>query len=181
MKSEQPITQESFDALLDWLDENRETAGRKYETIRHRLIRLFVNRGCGDAEDLADLTITRVVTRLPDVADHYVGEKINYFCGVARNVYLESRRRKEIATDALPQPLAERPDPVRECLRQCLDELPAEQRDLVLDYYVYEKRAKIDHRKRLAEELGITANALRLRAHYVRVELEKCVRRCAGV
>lgn len=181
MNRERAITQESFDTLLAWLDESREAAGQKYETIRGRLVKLFVNRGCSDAEDLADLTITRVVARLPDVKDDYVGEQIRYFYGVARKVYLESRRRREIATDTFPPPRPARPDPVRECLRECLERLPADQRELVLDYYVYEKRAKIDHRKGLAEELGVTANALRLKAHRARIELERCVRRCAGM
>jgi DNA-directed RNA polymerase specialized sigma24 family protein len=181
MKREQAITQESFDALLAWLDEDREVAGHKYETIRKRLIKIFINRGCSDAEDLADLTITRVVARLPEVGDGYVGEKISYFCGVARKVYLEYKRRKEIATDSFPPPpLAARPDAVRECLRECLGRLSSEQRELVLEYYLYEKRAKIDHRKRLTEELGITANALRLRAHHIRIGLEECVRQCAS-
>jgi DNA-directed RNA polymerase specialized sigma24 family protein len=181
MKRERAITQESFDALLAWLDEDREVAGQKYETIRKRLIKIFINRGCSDAEDLADLTISRVVVRLPEVSGGYVGEKISYFCGVARLVYLESTRRKEIATDSFPPPRTTRPDAARECLRECLDRLPSEQRELVLEYYLYEKQAKIDHRKRLTEELGITANALRLRAHHIRVGLEECVRECAGV
>jgi DNA-directed RNA polymerase specialized sigma24 family protein len=181
MKRAQAITQESFNALLAWLDEDRETAGQKYEIIRKRLIKIFVNKGCSDAEDLADLTITRVVARLPDIGDSYVGEKISYFYGVARKVYLESRRRKEIATDAFSAPPVARPDVVRDCLRECLESLSSNQRELVLEYYLYEKRAKIDHRRQLAEELGVTANALRLRAHHIRTALEDCVRQCAGM
>lgn len=181
----QTITQESLTGLLAWLDENREAAGQKYENIRRRLIAIFVNRGCSDAEDLADLTITRVAARLPEVADGYVGEKINYFCGVARKVYLESRRRREIATDplTLPPPPAAAPhaDIMRECLRECLASLPTDQRELALDYHLYERRAKIDNRRLLAEELKISMNALRLKAHHIRVALEKCVRQCAGI
>jgi DNA-directed RNA polymerase specialized sigma24 family protein len=178
----QTITQESLTELLAWLDENREVAGQKYESIRKRLIAIFVNRGCSDAEDLADLTITRVAARLPEVAHNYVGEKISYFCGVARKVYLESRRKREIATDQFPlPPAAPRIDITRECLRECLDRLPSDQRELVLDYYLYERRAKIDNRRVLAEELKISVNALRLRAHHIRTALEKCVRQCAGV
>lgn len=181
MGRERTVTQESLRGLLAWLDEDREAAGQKYEAIRRTLIKIFVSRGCSDAEDLADVTITRVAARLPEVADDYVGEKVKYFCGVARKVYLESTRRREIATGVLPQPRTPpRPDAVRECLRECLDLLPADQRELVLEYYLYEKRAKIDHRERLAEELHISTNALRLRAHRIRADLEKCVRRCAG-
>jgi DNA-directed RNA polymerase specialized sigma24 family protein len=181
MKRETALTPESFEALLAWLDNSRDAAGQQYETIRRRLIKIFVNKGCIDAEDLADRTISVVVARLPEVRDGYTGEKISYFCGVARKVYLESRRRKEVATDTFPQPRVQRPDVMRDCLRECLEGLPSDQRELVLEYYLYEKRAKIDHRKQLAEELGVTANALRLRAHHTRVALEECVRRCAGI
>lgn len=180
MGRQQTITRESLRDLLAWLDGDSEAAGQKYEIIRRRLIKIFISRGCADAEDLADVTITRVAVRLPEVRDGYVGEKIRYFYGVARKVYLESTRRHEIATDTLPQPAAPRPNAVRDCLRECLDQLPAEQRELVLEYYLYEKRAKIDHRERLAEELHISPNALRLRAHRIRGVLEECVRRCAG-
>jgi len=183
MRGEWAITGESFEALLSWLDPGREAAGCKYEAIRRRLIKLFVSRGCSDAEDLADLTINRVIDRLPDIRGGYVGDPANYFCGVARNVYLESRRRKEIATGYLPQPAAEpeeRPDQWRECLSRCLSALPPDQRTLVLEYYLDDKRAKIDRRRRLAEASGFTANALRLRAHRIRAALEKCVLQCVG-
>ena len=51
------LTQESFDALLNWLDPRREEAGQKYEDIRLRLIKIFTCRGCLEPEDLADETI----------------------------------------------------------------------------------------------------------------------------
>ncbi len=47
-----------------------------------------------------------------------------------------------------------------------------------MKYYHDEKRAKIDYRKQLADALGIPLNALRIRAHRVRISLEKCVKDC---
>ena len=44
------LTQEAFDALLAWLDPEREAAGRKYEEIRLRLIKLFTCRGCSEPD-----------------------------------------------------------------------------------------------------------------------------------
>ena len=64
------------------------------------------------------------------------------------------------------------------CLDRCLDHLPASTRELVLEYYRHEKRAKIDHHMALAQRLGIAVNALRIRAHRVRKHLEKCVLEC---
>jgi DNA-directed RNA polymerase specialized sigma24 family protein len=182
MRREWVITQESFEALLAWLDPNREAAGQKYENIRVRLIKIFSIRGCSDAEDLADLTINRVIARLPDIKSSYVGDPVGYFHGVARKIYLESRRKKEIAT-GLPQSVAAPAigvGVVRECLRECLKQLTADQCELVLEYYLNDKRAKIDHRKHLAERFNLTANALRLRAHRIRAILEKCVVLCVN-
>ncbi len=175
------LTEESFEALLAWLEENREAAGRKYEAIRGGLIRMFASRGFSDAEDLADLTINRVIARLPDIRNDYVGEPANYFHGVARKILLEAGRRKEIPTDAAP--------PARlshiintsdeyECLLKCLELLTLERRDLILDYYLYDKQDKIIHHKSLAQELGITESTLRVRAHRIREKLETCVAQC---
>src|SRR5437763_189010 len=65
-----------------------------------------------------------------------------------------------------------------ECLDGCLEKLPAETRMLIMEYYQLRKQAKIDRRKALAEELGIPVNALRIRAHRVRAQLEECVMGC---
>jgi RNA polymerase sigma factor (sigma-70 family) len=175
------ISQEPFNALLAWLDIDREAAGRKYEIIRAGLIRIFVSQGFNDAEDLADLTINRVVNRLPDIVKDYVGEQARYFHGVARNVIREARRRKEIATDRIPENLSQiaYPSDKYECLLKCLKLLPDEKRELILDYYLYEGRDKIEQHRRMSEELGISEGALRMRAHHIRVSLEKCVSNCA--
>ncbi|HVG33312.1 MAG TPA: sigma-70 family RNA polymerase sigma factor [Pyrinomonadaceae bacterium] len=173
------ITKELFDALLEWLDPAREAAARKYETIRAGLIRIFISKGFADAEDLTDETFNRVSRKLPDVGEDY-DAKVRYCRGVARNIMLEAWRRKEIATDRLP----ERPGHVAttteryDCLLKCLKHLSEERRELILDYYLYEGRSKIDLHRRMADELGLTTGALRTRAHHIRVELEKCVSNC---
>src|SRR5687767_12009071 len=92
MKKQLETTQEGFDTLLGWLDEDRDQAGMKYEVIRQRLIKIFTCRGCGEPEDLADETITRVTAKIPEVAPHYEGDPILYFFGVARKVHREYLR-----------------------------------------------------------------------------------------
>lgn len=169
----------SFDDLLDWLGPD---PGQQYEIIRAGLIKIFISKGFDDAEDLADQTIDRVVKKLPEIREGYEGEKTRYFYGVARNVMHEARRRREVSTDNVPEnPMRV---PVRsdeyECLLKCLELLPSEKRDLILDYYLYEGGDKVKHHQRMAEELGVTAGALRTRAHHTRRDLEKCVRECAG-
>jgi DNA-directed RNA polymerase specialized sigma24 family protein len=47
-----------------------------------------------------------------------------------------------------------------------------------LKYYQQEKRAKIDHRKELADRLGIALNTLRMRVHRIKAILQQCVGEC---
>jgi DNA-directed RNA polymerase specialized sigma24 family protein len=171
------LTQEAFDALLSWLDPRREQAGAKYEDIRLRLIKIFTCRGCLEPEDLADETINRVSKKLPDIQGTYEGDPTRYFYGVANKVHMEYVRRK-------PRPIPPVPDNSEdiekeyECLEKCIEKLKPEHRGLVLDYYQEEKRTRIDRRKKLADQLGIALNALRIRAHRIRVSLYECVQNC---
>jgi DNA-directed RNA polymerase specialized sigma24 family protein len=169
-----------FDDLLAWLDPDRDVAARNYETIRAGLIRIFVAKGFSDAEDLADETIIRVIKRLPEIIDSYVGAPARYFHGVARNIILEASRRREIATDASPVAwiqITNKSDEY-ECLMRCLQFLTSAKRELILDYHLYEGHDKIEQHEIMARELGITKGALRIRAHHLRAELEKCVQQC---
>jgi RNA polymerase sigma factor (sigma-70 family) len=174
------LSTETFEALLAWLDQDRETAGQKYEVIRAGLIRIFVSKGISDAESLADETINRVATRLQEIVDNYSGDPTAYFQGVARKMILEAGRRREIATGTLP----ERPSsPCEasdeyECLLRCLKFLPSDKRDLILDYHAYRGRDKIINHRAMAEELRISERTLRVQAHRARISLEKCIVAC---
>jgi len=173
------ITGELFEALLEWLGPSREKAAEKYEAIRSRLIKIFLKKGCSDPDYLFDQTVNRVTLKLPEIAAGYVGDPLWYFISVARKIYLESLRVREIPYEYLPEQIVEpSPDLARQCLQKCLDLWPLEQRNLVLDYYVDAKSAKIDLHRKLAEELGITVNALRVRTHRLRTALENCVLKC---
>jgi DNA-directed RNA polymerase specialized sigma24 family protein len=179
MKKVWDISREEFDRLLRWLDADRDNAGRKYEGIRLRLIKIFTCRGCSEAEDLADETINRVTIKLQDISENYSGDPALYFYGVAQKIHLEYLRQMR-PRPAPPPPVVE-PDVDEqefECLDQCLNRLPGDNRRLVLEYYQDIKRAKIDHRRRLAEQLGIAVNALRIRAHRIRSQLQQCVTGC---
>ena len=171
-----------FDALLEWLDPDREKAGQRYEVIRAGLVRMFISNGLSDAEHYADETIDRVVKRLPEIKDTYVGDPVKYFHGVARNVIREARRRKEVLTDTLPDRFPQESDKsdTSECLSKCLELLPRDKQEFILDYHLYQGHAKIEHHRQMAGELAITEGALRTRAHHLRVTLEKCVLQCVG-
>src|SRR5262245_828406 len=181
MKTEWSLTQEAFDTMLNWLDPSREQAGRKYETIRSRLIMVFARRGCPIPEELTDETFNRVARRVQDVSVSYVGDPALYFYGVAQKVHLEYVRKKPVSK---PLPA---PDPAEDvernltCLEQCMDNLDSESRQLILEYYQEEKRAKIDHRRQLAARLGLGAQALRMRASRIRAALQSCVADCLQI
>jgi len=175
------LTQERFDRLLAWLDADREAAALKYEKIRLRMIRILASRGCCDAETLVDEIIDRVAAKVDWLILNYVGDPTLYFYGVAQNVYKEYLRKK-LPPD-LPPPEMEQTDfeereQQYDCLDACMKDLPEDNNNLVIRYYEGEKQAKIYNRKRLAAELGITLDALRIRAHRIRRELRKCVLLC---
>ena len=173
-------TKESFGALLQWLDPDPERAGQRYEEIRTGLIRIFVAKGLSDAEHYADEAIDRVIKKLPEIQASYVGDPARYFHGVARNLILEARRRKEVATDVMPKGVMPEPpkSDTSECLSKCLQLLPRDKQEFILDYHLYQGREKIVHHHEMANELSITEGALRTRAHHLRVSLEKCVNQC---
>lgn len=174
------ITKELFDALLEWLDPDRDTAGQRYEAIRAGLVRMFVSKGISDAGHSADEAMDRVMKRLPEIRGTYVGDPAKYFHGVARNLILESRRGKEVMTEVLPECLTGEPEQsdTSECLSKCLKQLSRDKQELILDYHLYHGHAKIQHHREMAAELTISEGALRTRAHHLRVNLEKCVLEC---
>ena len=183
-KSEWVLTQEAFDKLLACLDTNRERAGEQYETIRHKLVKFFEWRGSTSPDEHADETINRVARKIAE------GEVIqnlqSYFYGVARLLFMESlkeRAREQAAIDQLPEPIQvvennDDSDSRLECFEKCMQNLPAENREMIVEYYQEEKRAKIDKRKVLAEQFGVPLNALRIRVHRIRAKLEDCVHEC---
>jgi DNA-directed RNA polymerase specialized sigma24 family protein len=180
MNKDWVLTQEAFDKLLAWLDPNRDQAGKKYEEIRLRLIKIFTCRGCMEPEALADETINRVISKLETIVDSYTGDPALYFYGVAHKVHLEYLRKKPAPPAPAPPPLEPEDgiEPEYDCLEHCIERLTRDNRELVLQYYQEEKQAKINHRKRLAEQLGIALNALRIRAFRIRAELLRCVQDC---
>ena len=181
-------TKELFEGLMAWLGSTTEDPGRKYETIRQSLVKLFVWNGCWDAEDMADETIDRVMRRVPEIAIDYLGDPALYFYGVARNMLKERRRQRTISSESQSLELrmttgSQQSDDDEinrkfECLEECLGKLPADNRELILDYYQEEKRAKIDFRRQLAKRMGTDVENLRVRVFRIRAAIYKCMEKC---
>jgi len=174
------LTERAFDALLSRLGGDRDQAAEAYEAIRRRLIRLFEFRACADAAALADETMSRVARRLAEGVEIHAPDPYSYFAGVASLVFREVVRRAEREHAALRSAPSTCPDAAAEerlrSLEGCLEELPAQARQLVLAYHTGEGRERIEARAHLAREHGLDLNALRVRVHRLREALEDCVR-----
>jgi len=186
------LTREALERFLDWLDADREQAGRKYEDIRRGLITLFNCRGCSAAEELADETINRAIRQLCTIEDSYQGDPAKYIHGIARYVALEYFNRQVkryggTAPEDIPDPSwpgRTEEDDVREelsrCLRHCLEKLKPEKRKMFILYYREGNRLNLDHRRSLAEQFGCSINALRIQMHRLNEELRLCINDCRG-
>ena len=82
------------------------------------------------------------------------------------------------ATDAAESAAAR--EKLLACLEKCVAELDELNRRIITRYYIGSERVKIDNRRELAASLGLSQNALTIRACRIRTRLEACVRRCAG-
>ena len=176
MSKKQVIDQTAFDLMLFWLNPDREKAAQKYESVRRRLIEFFASRRFSDAERLADDTIDRVVTKVPQISVGWVGDPLHYFLAVAKMIMLENSR----PTPA-PLPVPEPPDPEElerqdRCLEHCLELVSQDERTLILAYIDGKKK----ERHAQAETLGISANALRIRVYQIKKTITPCIGECLG-
>jgi len=186
MARDSAIPPESFDEILAWLHPDRDEAANIYVQLRHDLAKIFNWNRCADPDGLTDEVFDRVGRKVHAVRLTYEGDPKLYFYGVARNLIKEAPKRvkrqvslediKVWAREAASED--ESATAREECLNRCLQQLSAEKRQLILNYYAKEKQARIDHRTVMTEELGISIEALRVRVYRIRATLEKCIERC---
>jgi len=180
------MTPDEFEELLLWLDPdpdgtgapNRDRGAEKHEKIRQRIIRIYQNRGCNRAEDVADRALERFARKAKNLRRSYVGDPALYIYAIAKRVYKETlREEQDIAIK--PPPPKDDSDEVElrhAWLEYGLKTLKPESRELILRFYQGEKREKIENRKRLAAELGITSKSLSLRALHIRQRMYDCMK-----
>ena len=190
------LTQFAFARLLEWLDNGVDSHGEQYLEMRRRLVTYFDRRNRSDADELADETFNRVARTLEHTGFIATTPPARYCYVVARFVFLENHRRDRrfvpfneprdsgseprrvgpVERDDSPAIQTQRLD----CLDRCLEELRPEQRDLAIEYYRDVRRQRIERRRDLARRLGITLNALAIRACRLRDGLMACVEGCRG-
>jgi DNA-directed RNA polymerase specialized sigma24 family protein len=175
------LTRGALTGLLARLDPDPIAAGEKYEHLRRALLKFFSWHQMLDAESAVDETLDRVARRLE--AGHPIGDVPAFAYGVARRVGLAHRRQaaarptvtddRHLAQLAAPTATGQTDDSeVRDrWLQRCLAEMSPNDRDLIVAYYAGTGRERIDGRARLAAALGVSENALRLRAQRLRDRL----------
>jgi DNA-directed RNA polymerase specialized sigma24 family protein len=175
----QEVTPEKFASFLEWLSPDRDVAGEEYERLRFRLCTFFSQRQCSFADELADETINRVILKS---SEEEIENKIAYCYGVAKNVYRESLRKQRIHVDiddvTITAKAPEEPSFSSECLDKCLEKLPSDSRNLLLEYFSEAKLAKINLHRRISESLETTQTALRMRVMRTKQKLKVCVQEC---
>jgi DNA-directed RNA polymerase specialized sigma24 family protein len=195
LKKTSTPTQDAFQRFLSWLDEGTASDGQRYVEMRRRLVFYFDRKNCLDSDELADETLSRVAQKLEDKGSITGLSPAHYCYVVAKFVFLEHLRqakRGQAGLDELTeahsdsarttrfegQVITQSGQQLHDCLDSCLAKLPAADRELILEYYQGEQRAKIERRSRLAARLRLSMNALTIRACRIRNKLEACVTEC---
>jgi DNA-directed RNA polymerase specialized sigma24 family protein len=175
------MSPEDFARFLESLSPDVEEAGRLYIRLERKLVGLFGMKGISDSTGAADETLKRAAENLAGGAN--VPSMENYCLGIARNVAREWWRREvreEVVFRRFVQDLAddstEEVHRIEQVLKPCFEGLKSKDRELLLDYCsVPEGLSRAEHRRMLAEKLGLTLLALRIQVSRLRDRLEECV------
>jgi RNA polymerase sigma factor (sigma-70 family) len=196
-KKDWALNKEALDKLLICLDTDEQCAAEKYESIRRKLVAFFESRGCSFSEECTDISISRAARRISEGQEITTTNISSYFLGIAWNVLQEYRKETKnthyLSTDELSFLTQLSVDPEKidqleaerlvkeqraECLDRCLECLPQESRELIIQYYEGETSQRIKSRRKMAEQLCISSNALGIRALRIRDKLETCTKKC---
>jgi DNA-directed RNA polymerase specialized sigma24 family protein len=190
LKKNWAISESAFNGLLKWLDEGKSSDGRRYLEMSRRLADYFDRKNCLNSLELADETLNRVARRLEE--ETIVIETPAKYCYiVAKYVFLEDLRAKDryplsiddgvaLRSSSLVRTDAGIDDQRMDCLDACSAKLIFSDRDLIVGYYFGKERQKINNRRDIAKKLGISVNALSIRACRIREKLQICVSKCVA-
>ena len=162
-----PLT--AGDKLLLLFDNDHDRLLR----CREKLVRRFILEFHDDGEDLASETFKRVLQVLERDKTQLTTSIEAYVSGFATKIIHEARKqvsRRGIPLDDLPaakEPRSISPEELliacseeedlRECCKQCLDELHRSDREMLISYYDLELGEKLKAvRERMARSLGLT-------------------------
>ena len=188
-KSDWILTEPALRRLLDWLDQGADSGGERFLEMRRRLVSYFDRKNCLEADDLADETLNRIARRLEEETIIESETPAKYCYIVARFVFMEHLRAANKAGSSAAEfevrratsasvEDADQKEKMLNCLEGCTGKLESKQREIITRYYIGKERVKIENRRALAGEMGVTIKALGLRACRIRDKLETCVKDC---
>jgi len=174
-----------LERMLTFLDADRNLAGKKYIELQNGLIRFFERDhrvAHFDSLELAEEVFKRIANHLLKVdagQRQPIENLLQYAFGIARFVLLEWSKRPipqelplNLAEESVDEKKGSELEVLRDRLDACLEGLPEKDRRFLLRYYENEKGAKIDNRRKMADELGVSLVTLRQRASRLKKKLE---------
>jgi DNA-directed RNA polymerase specialized sigma24 family protein len=179
------------DAMTDpWgaFGDDPQSAGEQFEVLRRRLVFYFEARRCDDPEELAHVTLERLMQKHREHVE--VRDLTLYSYGVARNVLYEYLRKKNAEMKYVSQQVrrshagaddegaAARKERRLGCMEECVAGLSPQDRALLTDYFKGRGRGRQERRRRMAEQLDISREALTLRIFHLKGRLKKCIDKC---
>lgn len=175
------MSPEVFARFLESLSPDEEEACRLHIRLEKKLVGLFGMRGVSDTAGATHETIKRAAEKIAGGAN--VPDTENFCLGIARNVAKEwwRRERREEAVfrrfmDSLADDSAEEVERIEHVLKPCFEGLKDEEQELLTAYCsIPEGVPAAEHRRQLADKLGITLGALRIQISRLRDRLEECV------
>jgi DNA-directed RNA polymerase specialized sigma24 family protein len=182
------MQRDHLDALLQMLDADPERAAVGYRQLHQRLVRFFRLNNASDPGALADEALDRLARRTTAAPMVEIKSPQSFALGIARHLLQEDarsrRRESEAASEWASFTVADKGhrEELLDALEQCMAEMREDQRQLLSSYYQWTGRDKIEHHRRVAEELGVTLNTLRNRLMRARTILDKCIhKRCSDI
>jgi hypothetical protein len=163
------LSEKRLERLLNALDpEDAGGASERYNRLKERLVLFFEHNTTSDPYRLADVTLDRLAVKLDEVG--LTGREVEYFAlGLARKILLEDARERQRWREFLQQLAHPFPKPAidHECLERAFQGVTEADRQFLAEYYPSEKPVKglADHRRDLALTLGISYDAIRVRAY----------------
>ena len=186
------LTEAALQRFLNWLDQGTDSDGERFLEMRRRLVAYFDRKNCLNSDELADECLNRIARRLQEEGTIQSETPAKYCYVVARFVFHEQLREvkrqhlmaaeieRRTTIDHQQAEAAELRERRLDCLERCTGKLDPGSRDLIMRYYIGRERVKIENRRSLAASLGITMNALSIRACRIREKVEVCVKQCVA-
>jgi hypothetical protein len=169
---------DGFKKFLTLLHPDPSISSKEYLVLRLKVTKYFEFNRCEFADECADIVLERVAKRAVEVGD--VRDIIDFTFGTCRVYHMEIRKKRARTQKAMEELCREwdlvidgcHVETRHECLEHCLAEV--EEGKVVLRYFQLARGAK----GALADELGMSENALAQLVFKAKPKLRACIEDC---